>query len=184
LNARSSQGWNDCAPAIAARWRPIPPSNLEEGEPDPKPTMLNDTMARCLSVEVLSWKFPTVTWEGQVQFVRPPVFFARVSAKPEKPGDPKEVIRQAIGARNADYKACYEAYMRRSGPSDRAIRVKTRIRIENGGRVSEASVVDPTALEPGFRACLVGALRALTFGKLKGDGHTIVDYPFVFEPDR
>jgi hypothetical protein len=165
----------------------------ETGEPERKSTLLNDTIARCLGQEVMGWMFPPTTWEGQVQLVHPPIFIAYFSAKPtdkqlrsEAHEKRKEAVRQVIRARNPEYKACYDAYLERGGPTDRDIRVRTSIRIRNEGSVEAVTVLDldPPAVEMRFRDCILDVVRTLQFGKLEGEGIMIVEYPFVFTPGQ
>ena len=137
----------------------------------------------------MTWTFPPTTWVGQVDLFQPPLFVASFSTKPIDPtksdqgfADQKEKVRQVIRGGNLAYRACYESYLDRGGPTNQPTRIKARIRIQNDGAVAHASVFDATTVEPKLADCLVGALQKLAFGKLRGDGIMIVEYPLLFEP--
>lgn len=164
-------------------------AETEDPKLPPTATLLSDAMARCLGVEVMTWTFPPTTWIGQVVLFQPPLFVASFSTKPIDPtktdqgfADQKEKIRQVIRGGNLAYKACYESYLDRGGPTNQPTRIKARIRIQNDGAVAHASVFDATTVEPRLADCLIGALQKLAFGKLRGDGIMIVEYPLLFEP--
>jgi len=166
-------------------------AEMQDPPAPPTPTLLNDEIARCLGVEVMTWTFPPTAWVGRIDLFQPPLFLASFSTKPNDPTksdqgftDQKEKLRQVIRGGRLEYKACYESYLDRGGPTNQPTRINARIRIQNDGAVAHASVFDATTVEPQLADCLVGALGKLAFGKLRGEGIVIVDYPLVFEPAR
>jgi hypothetical protein len=88
--------------------------------------------------------------------------------------DKKGFIRSVVKKNVTLFHRCYEAYLD-IDPTAEGI-VHTRFTIDAHGAVAAATA---SGIHPSVEACVVTALRTLTFPDLMGDT-TEVAYPFVF----
>ena len=158
----------------------------EAPRPDPP---LSQKMAECLGAVITKWSFPPTSWEGKVQLAEPVGvggMLAVFSAKP--PPDPKEgrdAIRAVVREHKDEIKGCYDAYLDRKGSSLKPVRMLVKMTVRKGGLVTEASVSEPAKLEAKFKRCVLDVARGMKFPEPENGGEqTVINYPFVFQPER
>jgi Ca-activated chloride channel homolog len=92
----------------------------------------------------------------------------------------KTIIRRAILTRQNEVRTCYAAELG-SSPGLEG-RVTVELTIDENGRVVSATVAESTLASPPVQACVLAAMKKLTFPRTTGGGIVVVRYPFLFKP--